>query len=247
MTRVEYDPIHFRVASAPTMLALIVDRDADTRQMYAEYLRLGSWLVDEAGDGREALAKAISRRPDVIVTETRLPGINGVALCTLLRQDIATSGIPIVFVTGDAYASDVQQATEAGADIVLTKPCLPERLLVEVRRVITESRRLQARAFESRQSATQSLERTDAVLSRSIETRRRQTLKKAHLRGDTLNPPVTPPSLVCPKCDQPLSYQRSHVGGVSSKQPEQWDYFACAGGCGTFQYRARTRKLRKVG
>ena len=41
-------------------------------------------------------------------------------------------------------------------------------------------------------------------------------------------------------------YRRSHVGGVSSKHSEQWDYFDCEAGCGTFQYRTRTRKLRKV-
>jgi CheY-like chemotaxis protein len=228
------------------MLALIVDRDDDTRQMYAEYLKLGNWQVDEASDGREALAKAISLRPDVIVTETRLPGINGVTLCSLLRQDVATSAIPVVFVTGDAYAADADRATAAGADIVLTKPCLPERLSAELRRLIVESRRIVARAAVTRRASRETLERADEALSRAIETTRRSTLKKAHRRGDTLNPPLTPPSLVCPLCDRPLMYQRSHIGGVSSKHAEQWDYFECAGGCGTFQYRARTRKLRKV-
>ena len=227
-------------------LALIVDRDDDTRHMYAEYLKLGEWSVDEAADGREALAKAISQRPDVIITETRLPGINGLALCGLLRQDVATSAIPIVFVTGDAYAADVVQAKAAGADIVLTKPCLPERLLAEIRRVIRESRALQARAVASRGVANQTLVRAEEALSRAVETTRRHSLKKAHRRGDTLNPPLPPPTLVCPLCDRPLAYQRSHIGGVSSKHTEQWDYFECAGGCGTFQYRARTRKLRKV-
>ena len=82
-------------------LALLVDRDQDTRHMYAEHLKLGNWRVDEAGDGREALAKAIALRPDVIVTETRLPGIDGVSLCDLLRRDLATSTIPIVVVTGE--------------------------------------------------------------------------------------------------------------------------------------------------
>src|SRR5690349_114225 len=61
----------------PAPLALLVDRDLDTRRMYAEYLRLSGCAVEEAEDGREALAKAISHHPNVIVTETRLPGING--------------------------------------------------------------------------------------------------------------------------------------------------------------------------
>src|ERR1700737_4800962 len=110
-------------------LALLVDRDPDTRKMYAEFLRLSACEVEEAEDGREALAKAIARHPDVVVTETRLPGINGFDLCQLLRRDPSTTRIPIVFVTGDAFEGDVRRAERAGADAVLTKPCLPEKLL----------------------------------------------------------------------------------------------------------------------
>jgi CheY-like chemotaxis protein len=100
-------------------MALLVDRDSDTRKMYAEYLRLSSCVIEEAEDGREALAKAISHLPDVIITETRLPGISGFDLCTLLRQDEATCAIPIVVVTGDAFDTDVRRAQMAGADAVL--------------------------------------------------------------------------------------------------------------------------------
>src|SRR5690349_15896226 len=114
------------------MLALLVDRDPDTRQMYAEFLRQSQCEIDEAEDGREALAKALAHHPDIIVTETRLPGINGFDLCRLLRDDEMTREIPIVFVTGDAYAQDVKHAESAGADAVLVKPCLPEKLATEI-------------------------------------------------------------------------------------------------------------------
>jgi CheY-like chemotaxis protein len=229
------------------ILALLVDRDSDTRQMYAEYLKLGSWRVDEAGDGREALAKAISLRPDVIVTETRLPGMDGITLCDLLRQDAATSGIPVVFVTGDAYLADIERATAAGGDLVLTKPCLPERLATELRGVLARAARIRQQAHTVQEVARRNLAHADVVLSRVIDTvHRRSTLKKAHIRGATMTPPIAPLKLVCPVCDKPLAYHRSHLGGVSSKHPEQWDYFECNRGCGTFQYRARTRKLRKV-
>jgi hypothetical protein len=55
-----------------------------------------------------------------------------------------------------------------------------------------------------------------------------------------------PPPLVCPACDRALQYVRSHVGGVSERLPEQWDYYTCHGACGTFQYRQRTRRVRRV-
>jgi two-component system, cell cycle response regulator DivK len=236
-----------RTHDKDAVLALLVDHDHDTREMYAEYLRLGSWRVDEASDGREALAKAIVLRPDIVVTETRLPGIDGITLCELLRRDPVTTAIPVVFVTGDAYPADIESATSAGGDLVLTKPCLPEHLVVELRVVLERSAALRTRAGAGRANARQQLARADEVLSRIVDTvHRRQTLKKAHHRGDTITPPLAPPTLICPSCHRPLAYRRSHVGGVSSRHSEQWDYYECERGCGTFQYRVRTRKLRKV-
>src|SRR3982751_2001755 len=121
-------------------IALLVDGDADTRRMYAEYLRLSSaWVVEEAADGREALAKAITQCPAVVVTETRLPGMSGFDLCQLLRSDTLTAGISIVVVTGDALETDVRRARSSGADTVLVKPCLPERLYAEIQRVVEHS------------------------------------------------------------------------------------------------------------
>jgi chemotaxis family two-component system response regulator PixH len=213
--------------------------------MYAEYLKLAACEIEEAADGREALAKAISRRPDVIVTETRLPGIDGFALCGLLRRDATTQRIPIVVVTADVYASDVHRAEQAGADVVLVKPCLPEKLLGEMRRVLEQSSELRARGSAVREKMAGQILRSDALIRRS-HSATRQPLSKLHERHDTTSPPLAPPALICPQCDQLLAYQRSHIGGVSARHPEQWDYYECPAGCGVFQYRERTRKLRKV-
>ena len=90
------------------------------------------------------------------------------------------------------------------------------------------------------------LAKSDRLIEHSRAVVRRQMLSSAHTRHETTTPPIKPPSLVCPSCDQPLRYLRSHIGGVSARQPEQWDYFECTGGCGEFQYRERTRKLRKI-
>src|SRR4051794_24656698 len=91
------------------LTALLADRDTDSRAMYAEYLRLSAYRVEESDDGRDALAKAISLQPDVLVAETRLPGINGYELCRLLRHDAATRTIAIVMVTGDALSTDLER------------------------------------------------------------------------------------------------------------------------------------------
>ena len=123
-------------ATPPT--ALIVDRDADTRRMYAEYLKFASWVGEEAADGRAALILALTRHHDVIVTANRLGFISGHDLCRMLKHDRATAATPIVFVTGEAFKSDVLRARQAGADVVLVKPCLPERLLLELNRQLAK-------------------------------------------------------------------------------------------------------------
>ena len=218
----------------PLPMVLLIDRDEDSRSMYAQYVKGANWIVEEAEDGREALAKALALRPDVIVTELRLPGIDGFELCTLLRRDFATRAIPIVVVTGDAYKRDLELARSAGATSILVKPCDPEAMLTEAIRVLEEARDPRAAAPVE----------TAAVAPPSDAPRR--GLSHSHVRGETAAPPVHPPELICPQCDRPLGYKSSQVGGVSARNSEQWDYFECDRGCGVFQYRHRTRKVRKV-
>ena len=229
-----------------TLLALVVDDDRDTRELYAQYLILKNWRVEEAADGREALAKALSSRPDVIITETRLPGLSGFDLCELLRQDRATRRTPILAVTGDAQRSTADRAAASGVDAVLVKPCLPETLLAEIQRVREKSAGLRAQSRELRDRATGNLARSEHVLERSHGLSRKYRQLWADGRSDTTSPPVLPPALVCPACDRSLTYERSHIGGVSERHQEQWDYLACGSCGGEYQYRARTRKLRRV-
>ena len=165
---------------------------------------------------------------------TRLPGISGFDLCRLLRQDEATKPIPIVVVTGDAYTRDLKMALNAGATSVLLKPCVPEAVLTEAVRLLEAVREAGTPPAGTPPADTEPREGPRRGLSRS------------HLRGETAAPPALPPGLICPQCDCPLDYKSSQVGGVSARNAEQWDYFVCEHGCGTFQYRQRTRKLRKV-
>jgi CheY-like chemotaxis protein len=100
---------------------LLEDHEDESRRMYGEYFRASGLDVDETADGRMALAKAITRDPDVIVMETRLPGIDGFALCQLLRRDVTTPATPIVLVATDAVPAAREQQRAAVADIVLPK------------------------------------------------------------------------------------------------------------------------------
>jgi len=232
-------------AMSHTLRALLVDRDKDTRLLYGQHLRQAGWDIDEADDGRDALAKALSRHYDVIVTETRLSGIDGYQFCTLLRRDVTTQTVPVVIVSAEANQADQARAHRAGVNIVLAKPCLPETLLGEIGRLLDESRSRTARSHESGDPTRRSI--ADRHATDPLALGHRPMLSHTHRRGDTTAPPAAPPTLRCPVCDQPLMYQRSHVGGVSARHPEQWDCYACPTGCGTFEYRQRTRKLRGAG
>ena len=137
---------------------------------------------------------------------------------------------------------------DAGADAVLVKPCLPEILLDEIHRVIAISLDLRRRGDEARATAAARLEHAMDVVERSkiANEKSHKTLARSHARGQTTTPPLHPPELICPQCDGALTFEYSHIGGVSALHSEQWDYFNCRAGCGTFQYRHRTRKLRRV-
>jgi CheY-like chemotaxis protein len=234
---------------------LLVDQDEETRRIFRESLQLDLWRTDEAADGREALAKALASTPDLVVTDIRLPGIGGLDLCRLLRKDALTQAVSIVVVTEDAYPLDMQRAKEAGADLVLAKPCPPEQIRAEAQRLVERARSLRSKAGSSRERAAKAVSRAEEVLATSHavshvtdddERRSTRFMNRTHHRMDTTTPPTPPPSLVCPHCDRVLVYERSHIGGVSPRHLEQWDYFQCIRGCGMFQYRVRTRKLRRV-
>ena len=81
---------------------LVVEADSDTRLLVKVALAPLAGSVSEAEDGAEALGKVICEPPALIVTEVRLPRIDGVTLCGLLRRNPTTAGARIVVVTGAA-------------------------------------------------------------------------------------------------------------------------------------------------
>jgi CheY-like chemotaxis protein len=121
--------------SAPP-LVLIVDDFLDAREMYAEYFASAGFRVAEAANGTEAIQKAFELTPQVILMDLAMPGMDGWEATRRLKADPRTRHIPVIAVTGHALNGFPESAKEAGCDAFVTKPCLPDALLGEVRRVL---------------------------------------------------------------------------------------------------------------
>ena len=117
-------------------LVLIVDDSAHTRELYTEYLVFRGLGVVSAPDAEVGLRLAHSLRPDVIVMDIAMPRLNGITATQRLKQDPCTRGIPVIVLTGYVFRAIEQGALEAGAETVLTKPCLPEDLELTIRRLL---------------------------------------------------------------------------------------------------------------
>jgi two-component system, cell cycle response regulator DivK len=121
-------------------LILVVDDYQDAREMYAEYLQFSGFRVAEAKNGNEAVEQAFALKPDLILMDLSLPGMDGWEATRRLKADEATRHIPIVALTGHALAGASEGARKAGCDSFVTKPCLPDDLVVEVRRMLSLAR-----------------------------------------------------------------------------------------------------------
>jgi len=121
-------------------LILVVDDYQDAREMYAEYLQFSGFRVAEARNGNEAVEQAFALKPDLILMDLSLPGMDGWEATRRLKADERTSRIPIVALTGHALAGASEGAKKAGCDSFVTKPCLPDDLVVEVRRMLGAAR-----------------------------------------------------------------------------------------------------------
>ncbi len=122
--------------NAPRPRVLLVDDYPDAREMYSEYLQYSGFDVVEAGNGMEALQRAAETAPDIILMDLSLPVMDGWEATRRLKADPRTAEIPVVALTGHALAGISEGAKKAGCDAFVTKPCLPDELVKEIRKVL---------------------------------------------------------------------------------------------------------------
>lgn len=117
---------------------LVVDDDATVSDVVRRYLERAGYTVLLAGDGPSALAAFREHRPDLVVLDLMLPGLDGRELCRLMRAE--ASELPVVMLTALGTEADRVLGLELGADDYVTKPFSPRELVLRVQSVLRRAR-----------------------------------------------------------------------------------------------------------
>ncbi|MFG2503680.1 response regulator transcription factor [Streptomyces sp. NPDC048441] len=115
---------------------LVVDDDLTVAEVVTGYLERAGYGVDRAGDGPTALERAAARRPDLVVLDLMLPGMDGLEVCRRLR---ARGPVPVIMLTARGDEDDRILGLEIGADDYVTKPFSPRELVLRVESVLRRS------------------------------------------------------------------------------------------------------------
>ena len=119
---------------------LVVDDEPKIIQLTQDYLENAGFSVISAGDGERALAVIQAEKPDLVVLDLGLPGMDGLDVCRSIRK---TSNLPIIMLTARDEETDKLVGLELGADDYITKPFSPKELVARVRSVLRRSERVQ--------------------------------------------------------------------------------------------------------
>jgi DNA-binding response OmpR family regulator len=125
------------VGGTATIRVLLVEDDDRLARLTAKYLESHGALVFVVSDGREVVAQAMQIRPDVVVLDLMLPGLDGLEVCRRLRERI---DVPVLMVTARGEEADRVMGLEGGADDYLVKPISSRELLARIRAQVRRAR-----------------------------------------------------------------------------------------------------------
>ena len=122
-------------------LVLLAEDFEDARELYRDYLEYSGFTVQTVSNGRDAIDQAVALLPDVILMDASMPVLDGWQATKALKANPATKHIPILALTAHAFDDARQEARSAGCDGFVTKPCLPDDLVAQVRATLDTGRK----------------------------------------------------------------------------------------------------------
>lgn len=111
---------------------LVVEDSPDIADLLQHYLERAGHQVDALSSGLDVMPHARQQRPDLVILDLMLPGMDGLHVCQALRQDAATSGVPIMMLTARGEEGDRIRGLELGADDYVVKPFSPKEVVARV-------------------------------------------------------------------------------------------------------------------
>ena len=129
-----------RAADAPRAVpkVLLIDDDPTTRNLISHFLRKENYIVEKAAGGSDGLARAKSGRPDLLIIDAAVPGMNSFELLSLLRRDPDTSGIPVLMLSSLDEEEAIIKSLDEGADYVI-KPFSPRILIAKIKKTLKDA------------------------------------------------------------------------------------------------------------
>ena len=115
---------------------LVIEDDDMNRKLVRTLLEIGGYEIMEARDAETGLELAGAQKPDLILMDIQLPGMDGLDATRLLKQDPATAGIPVVALTSYAMQGDEEKALDAGCAGYMSKPIDTRKFLQELERYL---------------------------------------------------------------------------------------------------------------
>ncbi len=129
---------------------LVIDDEPDALDLIDFNLKAAGYAVVTAADGDEAIRKARSILPALILLDLMLPEVDGLEVCKILRRDPNTAGIPIIMLTAKAAEIDRILGLELGADDYITKPFSPRELILRIKKMLQRGQSVQQKADQMR-------------------------------------------------------------------------------------------------
>ncbi len=129
---------------------VIVEDEPDIMDVIEHNLEREGYLVISAEDGESGLAKIRSEKPDLVILDLMLPGVDGLDICRELKEDPVTRSILIIMLTAKGEESDIVLGLGLGADDYVTKPFSPKELMARVKAVLRRTSRQSGTALKAK-------------------------------------------------------------------------------------------------